>query len=457
MRAEMKMPVERFRGESMSMKRAMVLVLAALAAAPACKGESDAARAQGNPGGQAGAAGAGGRGDGAGGRGRAARAFPVQVQPVGARDVAYMVSAVGTVEAFEEIQVTSRVTGVVEKVRFSEGQSVKGGQPLVEIEPRRFQLAVESARAALAKTRAAMGEAQAGLARREKATVDNPGLVPGEELETWRTRVATARAEVNAARVALDRAELDRRDASVHAPVAGVLQTRSVRTGQYVQPGTVLATLIQRDPLLLRFDVPEREAAGLRPGMKVVFGGGAGEEPYSAVIKLVTTAADPSTRMVKVTAEVDDPRKATLRAGSFARVAVQMGTSTGAVVIPQTAIRPSEKGFLAYVVADGVAAERALDLGLHTSDGMIEVKRGLKIGEQLVVRGAEALRNGVQVSVTGQVPSGQALPEDKAAAGGKAPTPAGGEGQAAGKAAPGDRAPGESQPAGGARGRSQAP
>jgi multidrug efflux system membrane fusion protein len=358
-------------------------------------------------GGDSGAA-AGKRG-GPGGGGRA-RKFPVEVQPVGARDVAYALSAVGTVDAFEEIQVTSRVTGVVEKVRFSEGESVTAGQPLVEIEPRRFQLVVESTKAALAKARAALAEAEAGLARRETATRDNPGLVPGEELEAWRTRVATAKAEVQSMRVALDRAQLDRRDADVRAPVAGVLQSRTVRTGQFVQPGTVLATLIQRDPLLLRFDVPERDAAGLRPGMPVVFGGATGQEPFKAEIKLVTTAADPSTRMVKVTAEVTDERKDQLRAGSFARVTVQMGTTTDAVVIPQTAVRPSEKGFLAYIVEQGKATERVIELGMHTADGMVEVKSGLKNGEQLVVRGAEALRNGAEVAVTGQVPAGKPAP-----------------------------------------------
>jgi multidrug efflux system membrane fusion protein len=358
-----------------------------------------------------GGGGEGGKGGPGGGgkRGRGQRAFPVEVQPVGSRDVAYVVSAVGTVEAFEEIQVTSRVTGVVEKVRFSEGETVTAGQPLAEIEPRRFQLTVEAARAALAKTRAAMAEAEAGLARREKATRDNPGLVPGEELETWRTRVATARAEVHSAQVAVDRAELDRRDAFVRAPVAGILQSRTVRTGQYVQPGTVLATLIQRDPLLLRFDVPEREATDLRTGMRVEFGGTPSQEPYRAVIKLVTTAADPNTRMVKVTAEVDDPRKDTLRAGSFARIAVSMGTTEGAVVIPQTAVAPSEKGFLAFLVEDGVAVERVVEIGQHTADGMLEVKSGLKVGEQLVVRGSEALRNGAPVVVTGQVPPGKPL------------------------------------------------
>lgn len=368
-------------------KSGFIFGLVALLSIAACKESGSDEAAKG-----------GGRGPGGTG-GRGGRAFPVQTQPVGGRDVSYVLSAVGSIEAFEEIQVTSRVTGVVEKVSFAEGETVKANQPLAEIEPRRFELAVETARAALARSKAAQDEAEAGLARREKATEDNPGLIPGEEIETWRTRVATAKAEARSAEVALDRAALDRRDAFVRAPVAGVLQSRTVKTGQYVQPGTVLATLIQRDPLLLRFDVPERDAAALHPGMPVEFGGPAREKPFQAEIKLVTTAADPSTRMVKVTAEVTDSRKSDLRAGSFARVSVKMGQSSGAVVIPQTAVRPSEKGFLTYVVENGAAVERVVELGMHTGDGMIEVKGGLEVGEQLVVRGGEALRNGAKVVI----------------------------------------------------------
>lgn len=386
--------------------RVLGLVALLAVAGPACKDSADEA---------AGARSGGGKG-GRGGGGKGGRPFPVQTQPIGARDVSYVLSAVGTVEAFEEIQVTARVTGVVEKVSFAEGETVKAGQPLAEIEPRRFELAVETARAALAKARAAQDEAEAGLARREKATADNPGLIPGEEIETWRTRVATAKAEARAAQVAVDRAALDRRDAFVRAPVAGVLQSRTVKTGQYVQPGTVLATLVQREPLLLRFDVPEREAASLAPGMAVEFGGPAGVEPFQAEIKLVTTAADPATRMVRVTAEVTDSRRGDLRAGSFARVTIKLGRSSGAVVIPQTAVRASEKGFLAFVVADGAAVERVVELGMHTADGMVEVKGGLQLGEQLVVRGAEALRDGAKVVIdaegasrsTGGPPAGPA-------------------------------------------------
>ena len=81
--------------------------------------------------------------------------------------------------------------------------------------------------------------------------------------------------------------------------------------------------------------------------------------------------------------------------------ALILGTSAGAVVIPQAAVRASEKGFLAYIVADGKAVERVVEIGQHTADGMLEVKRGLTVGEQLVVRGAEALRQGAPIGLVG--------------------------------------------------------
>jgi hypothetical protein len=104
--------------------------------------------------------------------------------------------------------------------------------------------------------------------------------------------------------------------------------------------------------------------------------------------------------MVDVTANVLDSHRPELRPGAFARVTIPVGSSRLAPVIPQTAIRPSEKGFLAYTVVDGVASQRVLTLGMRTADGQVEVKDGIRAGEMLVVRGAEALRDGAKVKVT---------------------------------------------------------
>ncbi|HUP47544.1 MAG TPA: efflux RND transporter periplasmic adaptor subunit, partial [Thermoanaerobaculia bacterium] len=269
--------------------------------------------------------------------------FPVEARPVEARQVEYAVNAVGSLDAFEIVAVTSRVAGAVERVAFTEGQIVRQGQPLVEIEPERYRLAVEAAEATLQKQLAARAEAEAGFARRESASAKNPGLIRGEEIETWRTRVQTAAAEVSQAQAALAQAKLNLRDAFVRAPVNGIIQTRTVQTGQYVQPGSVLATLIRRDPLLLRFQVPEQEAAPVRPGMTARFTVGDDTTPHTARIAHVAAAASATSRMVDITAHVLDSNHAVLRPGAFARVVVPVGDRREAPVIPQTAIRPSER------------------------------------------------------------------------------------------------------------------
>ncbi len=327
----------------------------------------------------------------------AGRQFPVETLRVQDRAVVFSLNAVGSVEAFEKVQVTARVAGVVEKVQFAEGSRVGSGQVLVEIEPQRYTLAVASAQAAHNKSIASKGDAEAGLKRRETVDKQNPGLIPGEEIEAWRTKVLVAAAEMAQAGATLNQAQLNLHDAYVRAPVAGVVQTRTVQTGQYVQPGSVMATLVRRDPLLLRFQVNEQDAVRLQPGMKAFFRVRDSSQPYQARIIHVAASTEESTRMVAVTAEVVDKAKETLRSGSFAEVTVPVGNARPMPVVPQTAIRPSEKGFLAFVVENGKAAERILTPGMRTADGFVEVLSGLKAGDLLVVRGAEALSDGVPV------------------------------------------------------------
>jgi RND family efflux transporter MFP subunit len=210
---------------------------------------------------------------------------------------------------------------------------------------------------------------------------------------------------VATARAAAQLAALNLRDARVTAPVAGVIETRTVQTGQYLQPGAVLATLVRRDPMLLRFQVPVADAQKMTTGQKLRFRVNSDERELEATISHVGGAADAGSRMVAVTATIELEAARPLRPGAFAEVTVPIAASVEAAVIPQTAVRPSERGFLAYVVEDDVAHERTLELGLRTADGRVEVRSGLKAGERLVIRGGEGLREGAAVRVSGGGPA----------------------------------------------------
>ncbi len=376
--------------------RKLVVILAAAAlvvSAGACKKEA-----------------AGGPAAGAGGRGRVQ--FPVDVEQVAVRSLVYSVTAVGSVEAFEKVQVTARVSGAVDRVRFSEGEYAAAGQVLVEIETERYRLAVESAQASFEKAEASKADAEAGLKRRETVTTQNPGLIPGEEVETWRTKVLTAASEVAEKRSALNQAKLNLSDAFVKAPISGIIQTRTVQTGQFVQTGTVLATLVRRDPLLLRFRVPERDASRIKPGQQARFRVREDEREFTAKVVHVAESADGTSRLVDITANIDDPSDRTLRPGSFAEITVPVASASEAPVIPVAAVRPSERGFLAYVIEGDKAVERVLTLGMRSADGKVEVLSGLSGGESIVVRGSEALSNGVSVRI-GSPAAAPSVPDKK--------------------------------------------
>ncbi|MBI5608667.1 MAG: efflux RND transporter periplasmic adaptor subunit, partial [Deltaproteobacteria bacterium] len=119
---------------------------------------------------------------------------------------------------------------------------------------------------------------------------------------------------------------------------------------------------------------------------------------HTAVIRHIGGRADETSRLVEVLAVIDGATEA-LRPGAFAEVVVPVGAKRPAPVVPETAIRPSERGFLAFTVEGGKAKERILQLGMRTTDNLVEVVDGLKGGEQLVTIGGEALRDGAQVKV----------------------------------------------------------
>jgi multidrug efflux system membrane fusion protein len=305
---------------------------------------------------------------------------------VESRDVSYRVTAVGSLEPSETVSVTARVSGVAERVAFREGDVVG---------------AVSSAQgeANLRRAEATLREAQAALAKREKLREKDPGWVSAEELSSLVSRVDVAKAEVAQATAARDLALLNLRHAHVKTGVAGEIQKRLVQPGQYVTAGTVLASLVRVDPMYLRFQVSESEAPALEKGMAVAFTVRAnpGVERRATLVH-VADAADPRTRRVECLAKVDRP-DASVRPGSFAEIALATGAARTAPVVPEGALRPTEKGFVVYVVKDGKAEERLVDTGLRTEDGSVEIRQGLSAGEILVTRGAHYLRPGADVEV----------------------------------------------------------
>jgi membrane fusion protein, multidrug efflux system len=345
-----------------------------------------------------------GLGTACGGGGSAAPGRPqrpalrVRAAPVAVQDVVYEIKALGQIEAQDVVQVTAQVDGVASDVRFREGDRVGPATVLLRIDPDRYRLESERARATLEQARAEQDRAGADLLRREALAQND--LLSVEELNRSRSDSARLVASVDVAKAALGIAEQNLQRSEVRPQVAGVIDTRTVDTGQFVRAGTVVATIVDSSRLRLRFRVSEGESLRAAVGGEVSFRvAPLGPRVFSARIYHVGRIADSTTRQVEVLGWVENPGD--LKPGFFAEVTLAGERRQGALVVPEGAIQASEQGFVAYVVEDGVARVRPVQLGLRTGTGIVEILSGLKPGETVVTEGSDRLGDGIPVEVAG--------------------------------------------------------
>jgi multidrug efflux system membrane fusion protein len=328
-----------------------------------------------------------------------APAFRVGTAPVALRDVTYTIEATGSIEAEEEIQVVAGVEGVVTSVRFREGDAVTPDTVLATIDPDRFRIEAERARANHEKIEAQYHQALADLKRREELLRQVPPLVSEEDLERARQDAERLRASVAEAKALYDLAELDRRRSIVRPLVAGIINSKSVSPGQHTKPEAILATLVDTSRLRLRFRVSEQESVRLRDGTEVRFTtSSAPGRQFTARVFHVSASADSADRMVVCLARVAGAGTL-LKPGFFAEVRAEVESHKGAIVIPERAVLPTDKGFVVFEVVDGRAVMRRVSLGLRTRDGGVEILDGLGKGAVVVTDGGDVLRDGAPVQV----------------------------------------------------------
>jgi len=329
-------------------------------------------------------------------------ALRVRVAPVAVQDVVYQIKSLGQIEARDTVQVTAEVDGVASDVRFREGDRVGPGTVLLRIDPERYRLEAERAQAVLEQSRAEQFRAGADLRRREALAQND--LLSVEELTRSQGENARLGASVDVAKAALGIAQQNRQRSEVRTQTSGIINTRTVDTGQFVRTGTVLATIVDASRLRLRFKVSEAESLRANVGGSVIFRvAPLGPRDFTAQIYHVGRIADTTTRQVEVLAWVDNMGE--LKPGFFAEVTLAGEERKSALMIPEGAIQASERGFVTYVVEDGKANLRPIQQGLRTGTGLVEILSGLKPGETVVTEGSDRLADGIPVEVvTGAEP-----------------------------------------------------
>jgi multidrug efflux system membrane fusion protein len=329
----------------------------------------------------------------------------VTQQEIEIRSVVYEIDAVGSLEAEEEVQIPAGVAGVVHKVFFNEGDQVNPESVLAEIDLDRYRLEANRAQAQLAQVQAGLRNAETAYKRRLDLKEKNAGWVTAEELYTYETNVEKAKADVDRAQADDELAEKNLKDAQVRPPFSGVIDQKSIATGEYVQVGNPIATIRNLNTLRVRFTIPETESGRIRIGQLISFSVKPfPEKVFEAEIFFISSSADSTTRLIECKAKVTSP-DSTLKPGFFATIKIETESHEDAIVIPEEAVRPTEQGFIVYTLDESpegpVARANVVKLGLRTR-GKVEILSGLEKGQKIAVLGSDALYDGAKVQVITQ-------------------------------------------------------
>ena len=307
------------------------------------------------------------------------------IQPLGIE-----IEAVGTARAKESVDVTSKASNTVAAIRFEEGDRVRKGAILVELDG--------------AEARAALAEAEATLAESENQFKRSRDLYTQQALSVSQLDLIEATLKANRARVDMAKARLA--DTIIRASFDGRTGFRRVSVGSLVNPGTVITTLDDASLIKLDFTVAETYIHALERGLPVTAAsaGLPGREFYGKVVNL-DSRVDPVTRSIAVRAELPN-KDGALRPGMFMTVRLQ-GEVAPALLAPEGAIVPEQGHTYVFVVENRVAVRREVKVGKRRP-GEVEIVAGLQEHERVVIEGTQNLRDGLAVREESQGPSAAA-------------------------------------------------
>jgi membrane fusion protein (multidrug efflux system) len=317
---------------------------------------------------------------------------PVEIATVARGDVADRFEAVGSMEAGEEVVVTSEVQGTVESLPFEEGSYVRKGQILAQLDDDEWKAQVERAQA--------LAEQQKSAYDRWKSVVDqNAGAA--QDLDDAEARLKVAQAELALAQAHLDKARIT-------APFDGVVGARRVSPGEYLNPGDPIVPLAMMTEIRITFSAPERFVPKLKRGNKLTIGVTAyPNETWEGRIDVVDPVLDSQTRSARILARVKNP-DSRLRPGMSASVSAVLSERPDALTVPSEAVVAEGEQFFVYMVKpDSTVTRVPLTLGTRTPES-VEVLGQLEEGAMIVRAGHQKLYEGAKVMPIPAAPPGGA-------------------------------------------------
>lgn len=360
---------------------------------------------------------------------RAVHAVAAEVRPM-----ERAVTVTGLLLADEDATLSVKIGGRLRSLTVDLGSLVKAGDVIAQVEPRDYELRLQQAAAALAQARATVGLSLEGaddtfepektsavkearavldeathnrdrvlklseqgvLSKSEFDTVESAYKVAVNRLESAREEARTRQAVLAQRRAEFDIAKQQLADTSLRSPFDGSIQSRLANVGEFLPAGSPVVKLVKIDPLRLRLDVPERDAAAVRLNQPVRLAVEGDTNHYSGTLTRVSPAIDEQTRMLVVEADVRND--GTLRPGLFARAQIITRADDSGLAVPASALVVFAGLEKVIIVQEGKAMERIVETGRRSS-GWVEIESGLAAGD-LVVLEPGNLRTGEAVTVT---------------------------------------------------------
>jgi multidrug efflux system membrane fusion protein len=338
---------------------------------------------------------------GAGAAAGANRPVPVLLARAVKRDVPITLEGLGTVTAYKTVNVRPQVDGRLDKVVFREGQTVKAGEQLAQIDPRPFEIQLHTAQAALARDQGQLRGAERDLIRYEAVVTKQ--LIPQQQVDDQRATVEQLRGAVQGDEAQIENAKLQLDYARIKSPIAGVTGVRQVDPGNLVHATdtTGIVVVTQLDPIAVIFTLPQddlgRVAAAQAAAPLVVEAlARDGSQPMAVgKVEVIDNQINTSTATIRIKALFPNPDKK-LWPNQFVKARLQLAVRKGALVVPAVAVQRGPQGTFAYVVSGETAEARPVSVAEIEGDQAILAK-GLAEGEAVVIEGQNQLRPGAKI------------------------------------------------------------
>jgi len=329
-------------------------------------------------------------------------AIPVDVAAARRRDIPVYLTGLGTVQALNTVTVTARVDGQIQKIAFNEGQDVKAGDLLAEIDPRPFQAALDQAVAKKTEDVAQLQNDQLDLQR--FLDLEKKDFATHQQVDTQRALVTQTQAAIQGDQAAIDNARTQLDYTTIKAPLDGRTGFRLVDQGNIVHATdtTGIVVITQIHPITVVFTLPEEQLVAVTKAMAsgsvqaTAFASDDKTVLDRGTVVLADNMIDQTTGTARFKAEFPNPDN-TLWPGGFVNVRLLLGTEHNALTIPSVAVERGPNGLFAYVVKpDATVEARKIHIGVNNGD-VAEIADGLTPGEQVVTAGQYKLQPGAAV------------------------------------------------------------